>query len=189
MDAAIGVLADGGGRALTHRAVDARAELPAGSTSNRFRTREALLGGVVRRLLDRERAMLDASGPPPVDAASLITELARVVEGAAGDHREVALARQAVFTEAATLPGVREEIERARDSFAQWMAPALLRSGSSDIPTDHRVLLALVDGLITRRLVAPAEQLDPALAIGAALRGLLDTPQHSAGSRAGGERA
>src|SRR5262245_42599709 len=45
LDAAIEVLAERGTRGLTHRAVDARAGLPLGSTSNRFRTRNALLGG------------------------------------------------------------------------------------------------------------------------------------------------
>lgn len=177
-DAAIDVLADGGGRALTHRAVDSRAGLPVGSTSNCFRTREALLIGVIQRLLEREHAMLLTSGPP-TNPGALVDELVRVVEWAAGPHRNVALARQAVFAEAASLPGVRDEIDRARDRFAEWMAPALLEGGSTDVATHHRVLLALVDGLITRRLVAPGERLDPAIAVGAAVRGLLGPPGSS----------
>ena len=56
-DVAIDVLASGGGRQLTHRAVDAAAGLPVGSTSNRFRTRDALLGGVLGRILERETAV------------------------------------------------------------------------------------------------------------------------------------
>ena len=57
LDAAIDVLGTRGMRQLTHRAVDAAAGLPVGSTSNRFRTREALLVGVLRRILERETAM------------------------------------------------------------------------------------------------------------------------------------
>ena len=41
-DAAIAVLADHGGRGLTHRAVDQAAGLAPGTTSNYARTREAL---------------------------------------------------------------------------------------------------------------------------------------------------
>ena len=44
-------------RRLTHRAVDAAADLPLGSTSNRFRTRDALLVGVLGRILERETAI------------------------------------------------------------------------------------------------------------------------------------
>ena len=39
-----------GVRALSHARVDERAGLPPGSTSNWFRTRRALLGGVVARV-------------------------------------------------------------------------------------------------------------------------------------------
>lgn len=55
-DAAIAVLANKGGRGLTHRAVDSAAGLPEGSTSYYFRTRQALLTAVVQRL-----AVLDAA--------------------------------------------------------------------------------------------------------------------------------
>ncbi|MFC7482775.1 TetR/AcrR family transcriptional regulator [Luedemannella flava] len=58
LDAAITVLGEGGMRALTHRAVDAAAGLPAGSTSNYFRTRDALLGAVIDRFVG-------ASAPSP----------------------------------------------------------------------------------------------------------------------------
>jgi AcrR family transcriptional regulator len=56
LDAAIEVLGNRGMRNLTHRAVDDRAGLPMGSTSNLFRTREALIAGVLGRLQERERA-------------------------------------------------------------------------------------------------------------------------------------
>jgi Tetracyclin repressor-like, C-terminal domain len=49
-DAAIAVLADHGGRGLTHRAVDQAAGLPSGTTSNYARTREALLTLALTRI-------------------------------------------------------------------------------------------------------------------------------------------
>jgi len=53
---AISLLGDRGVRAVTHRAVDAQAGLPVGSTSNHFRTRDALFDGVAERFSARERA-------------------------------------------------------------------------------------------------------------------------------------
>ena len=50
LDAAVDLLGEQGVRAVTHRAVDAAAGLPAGATSNLFRTREALFDGIVDRI-------------------------------------------------------------------------------------------------------------------------------------------
>ena len=60
LDAAVELLGVHGLRALTHARVDERAGLPLGSTSNWFRTRRALLGGVVDWIAERERADFDA---------------------------------------------------------------------------------------------------------------------------------
>ena len=49
-DAAISTLASDGMRGLTHRAVDAQAAEPPGTTSRYFRTREALTDAVVERV-------------------------------------------------------------------------------------------------------------------------------------------
>ena len=51
-DAAIAVLADHGGRGLTHRAVDQAAGLPPGTTSNYARPREALLTLALTRIAE-----------------------------------------------------------------------------------------------------------------------------------------
>ena len=55
-DAAIAVLADHGGRGLTHRAVDQAAGLPPGTTSNYARTREALLTLALTRIAELDAA-------------------------------------------------------------------------------------------------------------------------------------
>lgn len=61
-DAAIGVLADAGVRGLTHRAVDAAAGLPVGTTSAYLRTRQALLTALVRRLVELDQGELQMMG-------------------------------------------------------------------------------------------------------------------------------
>ena len=50
LDAAADVVAHGGLRALTHRAVDAQAGLPEGSTSSSYRTRLALLTALMEHI-------------------------------------------------------------------------------------------------------------------------------------------
>ncbi|GLZ43375.1 TetR/AcrR family transcriptional regulator [Actinokineospora sp. NBRC 105648] len=52
-DAAVDVLADEGARGLTFRAVDTRAQVPAGTTSNYFRTRDELLVAVGAHVFTR----------------------------------------------------------------------------------------------------------------------------------------
>ncbi|MDO3686851.1 TetR/AcrR family transcriptional regulator [Micromonospora sp. C28ISP2-4] len=52
-DAGLRVLADAGARGLTHRAVDAEAAVPTGTTSNYFPSRAALLAGLAERIFDR----------------------------------------------------------------------------------------------------------------------------------------
>lgn len=52
-DAGLRVLATSGARGLTHRAVDAEAGVPTGTTSNYFASRDALLGALGERILER----------------------------------------------------------------------------------------------------------------------------------------
>ncbi|MFF5171863.1 TetR/AcrR family transcriptional regulator [Micromonospora sp. NPDC000089] len=52
-DAGLRVLAATGARGLTHRAVDAEAGVPVGTCSNYFRSRDALLGALGERIMER----------------------------------------------------------------------------------------------------------------------------------------
>ena len=72
LDAAIDILCDDGVGGLTHRQVDGRAGVPAGTTSNYFRTRQALLEATASRTVDlhwqRVKALQAAVGPMSRDA-------------------------------------------------------------------------------------------------------------------------
>src|SRR5919107_1137181 len=70
LDAALRVIAEQGMRALTHRAVDAAAGLPGGSTSYYFRSRAALLTGCVAWLLQLD---LEQDLPIPEGAGTSST--------------------------------------------------------------------------------------------------------------------
>jgi len=68
LDTAIDILCDDGVGGLTHRQVDSRADLPAGTTSNYFRTRQALLEA--NRGQDGRSALAAGGGTPVGDRAT-----------------------------------------------------------------------------------------------------------------------
>jgi AcrR family transcriptional regulator len=75
--------------AVTHLAVDGAAGLAAGSTSNYFRSRDALLEAVVERFAAREKANWDDIAAPvgPRTPAGLAEALAAFALDATGPHR------------------------------------------------------------------------------------------------------
>ena len=176
LDAAIEVLGTSGMRQLTHRAVDAAAGLPMGSASNRFRTRQALLVGVLRRILERETAIWTRlaidSRTPSIEAFATVT--GRLLEELSDSDRLLTQARRTLFVEAGNQPGLRAEIMQAQHEIISWMAPLLAELGSSD-PTRHvHYLLALMDGLVGNQLASHLPDFDPTTAVAALLHGLVD---------------
>ena len=64
VEAAVELVGTEGLRALTHARVDERAGLPKGSTSNYFRSHQALLSGVVDGIVDRELPSVSVAFSP-----------------------------------------------------------------------------------------------------------------------------
>ncbi|WP_395726983.1 TetR/AcrR family transcriptional regulator [Nakamurella sp.] len=165
-DAAIGLIAGGGIRALTHRAVDAAAGVPPGTTSYHFRTRRELLRGVLVRIaqINAERLArlpgppTDSGGAPATRAArlaeadQLATRVAVFVDGQLGEHRDRTLARMACEIEVASDPDLRE-ILHAGGIFRTLAIGAVTRLGATDPPRSADGLIALLDGLQYDRLV------------------------------------
>lgn len=175
LDAAIRVLGTRGLRQLTHRAVDAEAGLPAGSASNAYRTREALVAGVFGRLVEVETAAWDqlARQLPPGDRAAFAAVLGRLIRQLTTEGRVLTLARYALFAEAAVQPALRAEVNAGRERLAEWGLPVLAGLGSTDPAAHFPMLLALVDGLLANQLAGPVDDFDPEAAIVALLRGIL----------------
>jgi len=152
-DAAISIVAEQGMRGLTHRAVDARAGLSVGTTSAYFRTRKALIEGLVRRLADLDNA--DIEGPafdPPADPDGFAEAVARILDTWLTVGRERTLARYACLLEATHHPELRTILEYGRTSRDQ--ARALMTAAGVADPAqagDHFV--ACVDGLLFDRMV------------------------------------
>src|SRR5262245_9859353 len=101
LDAAITVLGESGVHGLTHRRVEAAAGLPAGYTTNHFRTRDALLDAVVERFADRERRNWEdlATRLAPATPAELAHAMTLFAHEATGPQRTLTLARYAILVE------------------------------------------------------------------------------------------
>ncbi|MFF7790914.1 TetR family transcriptional regulator C-terminal domain-containing protein [Streptomyces sp. NPDC007991] len=156
-DAAIGVLADAGMRGLTHRAVDRAAGLPAGTTSAYYRTRQALLTALVRRLVALDQAELQAIGdraPVPRTAEELVAGIAAFVEQRlTGEGRRRSLARYACAIESVHHPELREILVPRRNAGRQAVCDFLADQGVADAEDRTVTLLTCVDGLVFDRLV------------------------------------
>lgn len=139
IEAALAVLTESGSRGLTHRAVDARASLPVGSTSNLYRTRQSLIEAIVEHLLASDRIrMRDLQSAGAGTLGGLAAAFASASLG---------LARHEIFARAALLTDPDAEgLKRAREALLEnirSLAPHL------DIPDAVlRIVVALVDGVL-----------------------------------------
>lgn len=157
LDAAIQVVGTDGMRALTHRAVDAAAGLPTGSTSNVFRTREALQRAMVVRLIDTEVAGWEhlAGRTAPTTPTALAATLATMVDTLTGSLRTLTVARYALFMEAARDPALQPEMGRGAQRVATIGHAWLSAAGSADPAAHTALLLAHLDGVVVHRLAFP----------------------------------
>ena len=188
-DAAIDVLAEGGMRALTHRAVDRRAALAEGTTSAYFRTRKALIEAVVRRIADLDRLDLRAgrlpgdTGDPVTDVEAMATTVAGILDRWMSEGRNRTLARYACLLEATHHPEIGTVLAHG-DAFRAQAAAMLAAAGVPRARQAGSHLVACIDGLLFDRLAgagartAPppgteANRADLATAIATVLRGFL----------------
>ncbi|SDS19510.1 TetR/AcrR family transcriptional regulator [Agrococcus carbonis] len=171
--AGIELLGTEGARALTHRRVDERAGLPQGSTSNHFRSRAALLGGVIDGLVAGE--LREAEAVHPATAEELVEQLAALVELLTGPMRVTTAARHVLFLEAAHDPALRDRLSRDRRAYVASVVAVLEQLDAADPPAAAEALMALCEGIILHR-VARHDETDPRPAIAVAVRGALSAP-------------
>jgi DNA-binding transcriptional regulator YbjK len=164
-DAALAVLEAEGGRGLTHRAVDRRARLPQGSTSNYFQTREALLTAALHRLVELEEPLVRAmeslvpAGPyEPHRAAELVADLLRT--WLTPERAGLAVARYELFLEARRRPQFQIALDEVRREYLLLAEQLLPTAGCRDPHRHAPQLLALLDGLVLNQLLQPATELD-----------------------------
>jgi DNA-binding transcriptional regulator YbjK len=161
-DAALDVLADEGIRGLTHRAVDRRAALPPGTTSAYFRTRAALLTGLVTRLVHLDQAELHTVAEelvPLRTADELADGLTLLARGRlTGEGRRRSLARYACAVESVRDPELREILVPRENAGREAVRRFLATHGVTDVDNRTHTLLTCVDGLVFDRLVSGGDE-------------------------------
>lgn len=175
LDAALELLGTEGVRALTHARVDTAAGLPAGSTSNWFRTRRALLAGCVDHLAEQERSEFDssrASATAPSGPDEFVEGLCRVLELETGPFAARTRARYSLWLELGDDPELGAPLRRQRLEFERWTEALLAGIGMPHPETATKTVMALGDGLVLHRLTVDPG-LDPRPLLERAVRALM----------------
>jgi AcrR family transcriptional regulator len=171
LDAAIDLVGSQGLRALTHARVDERAGLPKGSTSNHFRTRQALLSGVVDRLVELDTPA-DGAGFRPASAEEFVEALCRLFDHLTRDNRIPTTARLVLFMEGSHDTSLREDLSRGREVLESGVVVALARLGARDPATAATTVAACFEGLLLHR-IARHDETDPRPAFELVVRAVL----------------
>ncbi|QKJ18838.1 TetR/AcrR family transcriptional regulator [Microbacterium hominis] len=166
LDAALALVGEEGIRALTHARVDERAGLPRGSTSNWFRTRDALVAGVVTWLSEQERADFENAPALVIDTPDdLVEALTQAVALYTGPLAARTRARYALFLEGAGDPELLAPLIAQRAVFVAWTTDLLARVGAPDPAAAVRTVMAAGDGLTLHRVtVDPDAEIRPVIA-------------------------
>ncbi|WP_139418075.1 TetR/AcrR family transcriptional regulator [Agromyces laixinhei] len=159
-DAGLRVLAREGSRGLTHRAIDEAAGVPVGTASNYFRSREALVSGLVERIGERLAPTPDdlerrsAATPSRALFADYIRDIVRRLTS----EREVTLALFELRLESSRRPELAAVLGAWRragfEADVKFNTAAGLPGGRREIALFHYA----IDGLLLDRLTDP---LDP----------------------------
>ncbi|MCK6066223.1 MULTISPECIES: TetR/AcrR family transcriptional regulator [Microbacterium] len=177
-DAGISVLAREGARGLTHRAVDAEAGVPAGTTSNYFRSRALLLDALVARIGERlaPDPLVHAELSERAPTKDLFAEYLRDIVRRLSTQRDVTLALFELRLESARRPEVAEAIgtwlRTGFDGDVAFNTGARLPGGREEIALFHYA----IDGLLLDRLTTPIDPATPTDAVVEALAARLLPP-------------
>jgi AcrR family transcriptional regulator len=169
--AAVDLVGTGGIRALTHGRVDAAAGLPKGSTSNHFRTRAALLDGVLAWMLEQQLSEV-GTAQEVRNVDELVDTLTALFAHMTGPDRTVTAARMVLVVEAAHDPGLRDALAVGRRTIIDALGPTLERLGARDPELAGQTLAVCMQGLFLQEL-AGIDELDPRPVIDLVVRAAL----------------
>ncbi|WP_285249627.1 TetR family transcriptional regulator [Pseudarthrobacter sp. fls2-241-R2A-168] len=169
LDAALMVVAAKGMKGLTHRAVDAAANLTEGTTSNYYRSRAALVEAVLDRLEQLDAALLQDQGPagPPQNIEELAGQLSALVTALAGQHAGLTRARLALSLDK---PG---SVTAGHFRLVGGLEQAIAALGIADAPARARDVADYGDGVLLHLLTVRRDEQPDTAAIAAAVRRLL----------------
>lgn len=159
-DAAVRVLAQQGSRGLTHRAIDTEAEVPRGTASNYFASRDEIIDAILLRIGERLQPDPDihadlAQRPPGVE---LFTEYLRDIVHRLTDNRDAAIALFELRLEATRRPHVAEALTAWRRAGLQADIEFNEKMGLPGQPADITLFHYALDGLLLDQLTVPVDE-------------------------------
>jgi DNA-binding transcriptional regulator YbjK len=154
-DAAIEVVARDGLHGLSHREVDKHAGLPRGTTSNYFKSREALVAATIQRIVDLHFAMIVELRARHAQTASVIDLLGDVVDEALTNFPGRYAAMFELAMESRRRPELRVEFDRIADEAMKLTYDAHRGKDSEPSRRDVELLNAFYNGVLFTSLVMP----------------------------------
>jgi TetR/AcrR family transcriptional regulator, regulator of biofilm formation and stress response len=156
VQATIELIAEGGPKAVTHRAVSARAGLPPASAGYYFKTVDDLIEAALRqytRQRMRELTQLfDEAVAGVVDPLEVGERIATAL--VRGTNRD-SVCQYEVYLEAARNPALRDAVDSTMAGFEQVAAERLRALGVRSPRLAAKAFVAVADGFALHRLAAP----------------------------------
>ena len=155
------MVADEGLRGLTHRAVDRRAELPEGTCSAYFRTRQALQVAVTQYVAaamaaDVDELAAELTGCTGDEARAVALTLALFERWL--DEREALVAKLELSLEAPRNPAVAESLSASRTRLVGVVDSLMSQEASEGGDARAEALVASFDGLLIAALQKPQRE-------------------------------
>lgn len=159
LEAAIAIIAERGLRGLTHRAVDAQAGLPEGSTSGYYRTRLALLTGTAEFLRDQllggvEHAVGQIGSAPSDDL--VIDAVVELLDGWLAEPAIIVVVAE-LKLEGLRTPEIDEAFAAWREELIDFVAQTTARIGSDDPRLKATAVIAALEGVLLSAVAVPPE--------------------------------
>lgn len=157
LDAALHLVAEGGLRAVTHRALENAAGVSRGSTTYHLGNRQQIVEALLQHLADLDAAALDSAlrdlavdqlAARSVDLATLAGRAIRALT----EHPERVVARYTLMLEAARDETLRPIVRHWRSLFVTLPEPVFAALGVADPGTAARDMVAYMDGIIFEHL-------------------------------------
>jgi TetR/AcrR family transcriptional regulator, regulator of biofilm formation and stress response len=156
--AALRLIGSRGMHAVTHRDVAREADVPLGSTTYYFDTKEELLREALRLFVAEEGARLHAAA---CRFEGVRAEPAQVVDAVLAEIGDTVsrpveqVAQFELYLEATRTPALAEEARACFAAYEEIAVAALRSAGAEDPERIAPLFIALIEGLMFRQLVDP----------------------------------
>jgi DNA-binding transcriptional regulator YbjK len=173
LQAAVQLISEGGVRAVTHRAVSARADLPAPAAGYYFSTVAELIEQALQHYVRNRVVELTTSLEAATRSVATLEDAGDAVarELIVGASRD-GLAQYEVYLEAARNPALRSVAAESMAAFERVAASRLRDLGARDPAGAAEAFVALADGFALHRLAFPQTYEHHFELLRTALRGL-----------------